>query len=158
MVSVCLLGVCLLNFKKKKKKIAGFQKFQNESMFQHILSNFFFWPPLREKFARISKISKREHVSANSEQLFFFDPPHGKNLVGFQKFQNESMFQQILSNFFFFSGVPPLPGYCEVLLVVPRSTGNPLMDLMSVPDNNAWSRVDYFIISYVQYSQVDMNP
>ena len=26
---------------------------------------------------------------------------------------------------------------CEVLLVVPRSTGNPLMDLMSVPDNNA---------------------
>ena len=47
---------------------------------------------------------------------------------------------------------------CEVLLVVPCSTGNPLMDLMSVPDNNAWSRVDYFIISYVQYSQVDMNP
>ena len=31
---------------------------------------------------------------------------------------------------------------CEVLLVVPRSTGNPLMDLMSVPDNNAWCRVD----------------
>ena len=26
---------------------------------------------------------------------------------------------------------------CEVLLVVPRSTGNPLMDLTSVPDNNA---------------------
>ena len=25
---------------------------------------------------------------------------------------------------------------CEVLLVVPRSTGNPLMDLMPVPDNN----------------------
>ena len=26
---------------------------------------------------------------------------------------------------------------CEVLLVVPHSTGNPLMDLMPVPDNNA---------------------
>ena len=31
---------------------------------------------------------------------------------------------------------------CEVLLVDPRSTGNPLMDLMSVPDNNTWCRVD----------------
>ena len=47
---------------------------------------------------------------------------------------------------------------CEVPLVVPRSTGNPLADLMPVPDNNAWCRVDYFIISYVQYSQVGMNP
>ena len=27
-------------------------------------------------------------------------------------------------------------GGCEVLLVVPRSTGNPLMDLMPIPDNN----------------------
>ena len=27
-------------------------------------------------------------------------------------------------------------GMCEVLLVVPRSTGNPLMDLTPVPDNN----------------------
>ena len=26
---------------------------------------------------------------------------------------------------------------CEVLLVVPRSTGDPLMDLTSVPDNNS---------------------
>ena len=32
------------------------------------------------------------------------------------------------------------------------------MDLMPVPDNNAWCRVDYFIIPYIQYSQVDMNP
>ena len=31
---------------------------------------------------------------------------------------------------------------CEVLSVVPRSTGNPLMDLMPVPDNNAWCIVD----------------
>ena len=48
-------------------------------MFQHILSNFFFLTP----------------------------PQPEKNLVGFQKFQNESMFQQILSNFFFFPGTPP---------------------------------------------------
>ena len=32
--------------------------------------------------------------------------------------------------------------FCEVLLVVPRSTGNPLMDLTSVPDNNSWCIVD----------------
>ena len=31
---------------------------------------------------------------------------------------------------------------CEVLSIDPRSTGDPLMDLMSVPDNNAWCRVD----------------
>ena len=39
-------------------------------------------------------------------------------------------------------GATEQPMSCEVLSIDPRSTGDPLMDLMSVPDNNAWYRVD----------------
>ena len=107
MVSVCLLGV-------QKKPICRNSKNPKR---EHVSANseqLFFFTPLGKKYCRISKIPKREHVSANSEQLCFLDPPplphQKKKIVGFQKFQNESMFQRILSNFFFFGG-PPQPGH-----------------------------------------------
>ena len=72
---VCWVDCLSVKFLDTPPQIfVGTQKFQNESMFQQILSNFNFWEsslPLTKKIHQNSKILKREHVLAHSEQLWF---------------------------------------------------------------------------------------